>query len=238
MGLSLQWLLLLQNRGSRRVGSVVVAHRVSCFVACGIFPDQGSSPCPLHWQADCLPLDHQESLLPSVNMPVFIDLLSDQRSCWGVNRVGNSLVMAYLHAFQPNTIQVWGSILLYLFRISALITSMKSITESTALPWPGLTYVWPSVTKHWIFPGWNHDLSYLAWEWWEADEQGNGHYPNAKLCQRLLFLGFWTLVTNNNRTSYIRYTAWSTIRPDIKAKSLYGITWSLPFPTYSLVLMA
>ena len=34
------------------VGSVVVAHGLSCSVACGIFPDQGSNPCPLHWQAD------------------------------------------------------------------------------------------------------------------------------------------------------------------------------------------
>ena len=33
-------------------GSVVVAHGLSCSVACGIFPDQGQNPCPLHWQAD------------------------------------------------------------------------------------------------------------------------------------------------------------------------------------------
>ena len=33
-------------------GSVVVAHGLSCFAACGIFPDQSSNPCPLHWQAD------------------------------------------------------------------------------------------------------------------------------------------------------------------------------------------
>ena len=33
-------------------GSVVVAHGLSCFAACGIFLDQGSNPCPLHWQAD------------------------------------------------------------------------------------------------------------------------------------------------------------------------------------------
>ena len=32
--------------------SVVVARGLSCSVACGIFPDQGSNPCPLHWQAD------------------------------------------------------------------------------------------------------------------------------------------------------------------------------------------
>ena len=31
-------------------GSVVMAHRLSCPVACGIFPYQGLNPCPLHWQ--------------------------------------------------------------------------------------------------------------------------------------------------------------------------------------------
>ena len=31
------------ERGER----VVVAHRPSCSAACGIFPDQGSNPCPL-----------------------------------------------------------------------------------------------------------------------------------------------------------------------------------------------
>ena len=35
------------------------AHGLSCFAACGIFPDQGSNPCLLHWQADSLPLSHQ-----------------------------------------------------------------------------------------------------------------------------------------------------------------------------------
>ena len=28
--------------------SVVVAHGLRCSTACGIFPDQGSNPCPLH----------------------------------------------------------------------------------------------------------------------------------------------------------------------------------------------
>ena len=62
LGLSLQWLLLLRSAGSRHVGfstcsswalglegSVVVAHGLSCSAVCGIFPDQGSNPCPLHW---------------------------------------------------------------------------------------------------------------------------------------------------------------------------------------------
>ena len=33
-------------------GLVVVAHRLSCSAACGIFPDQGSNLWTLHWQAD------------------------------------------------------------------------------------------------------------------------------------------------------------------------------------------
>ena len=45
-GLSLSRPLLLQSTGSRHAGSVVVAHGPSCSVACGIFPDQGSTPCP------------------------------------------------------------------------------------------------------------------------------------------------------------------------------------------------
>ena len=39
-------------RGLQSTGSVVVAHSLSCSAACGIFPDQGSNPCPLPWQAD------------------------------------------------------------------------------------------------------------------------------------------------------------------------------------------
>ena len=53
--------------------SLVVEHRLqtrrlsncgsqpSRSAACGIFPDQGWNPCPLHWQADSQPLRHQGS---------------------------------------------------------------------------------------------------------------------------------------------------------------------------------
>ena len=60
-GLSPSQPLLLQSTGSRRAGSVAVAHGPSRSAACGIFPDQGSNPCPLHWQADSQPLRHQGS---------------------------------------------------------------------------------------------------------------------------------------------------------------------------------
>ena len=60
-GLSLLRPLLLRSTGSRRAGSVVVAHGPSSSAARGIFPDQGSNLCPLHWQADFQPLGHQGS---------------------------------------------------------------------------------------------------------------------------------------------------------------------------------
>ena len=70
-GLSLSQPLLLRSTGSRRTGSVVVAHGPSCSAACGIFPDQGSNPCPLHWQADSQPLCHQGS---PISIFVFINM--------------------------------------------------------------------------------------------------------------------------------------------------------------------
>ena len=60
-GLSLSRPPLLRSTGSRRAGSVIVAHGLSCYAACGILPDQGSNPRPPHWQADPQPLHHQGS---------------------------------------------------------------------------------------------------------------------------------------------------------------------------------
>ena len=34
------------------VGSVVLLHGLCCSSVCGIFPDQRSNPCPLHWQVN------------------------------------------------------------------------------------------------------------------------------------------------------------------------------------------
>ena len=45
----------------KSTSSIVEAHKLSCSIACGIFPDQGSNPrllCLLHWQLDSLPLSH------------------------------------------------------------------------------------------------------------------------------------------------------------------------------------
>ena len=60
-GLSPSQPLLLRSTGSRRAGSAIVAHGRNCSAAYGIFPDRGTNPCPLHWQADSQPLHHQGS---------------------------------------------------------------------------------------------------------------------------------------------------------------------------------
>ena len=81
-GLSLSRPLLLRNTGSRRAGSAIVAHGPSHSAARGIFPDQGSNPCPLHWQADSQPLRHQGSPLqvyfymPTVNVGISHDSIT------------------------------------------------------------------------------------------------------------------------------------------------------------------
>ena len=51
----------LSSCGSRPQSTGSVAHGISCPVAFGIFPDQGSNPCPLHWRAYSYLLDHQGS---------------------------------------------------------------------------------------------------------------------------------------------------------------------------------
>ena len=66
-GLQAHRLQQLQHTGSVLVAcrllstdSVAVVHRLSCFAARGIFLDQGSNLCPLHWQADSFPLHYRE----------------------------------------------------------------------------------------------------------------------------------------------------------------------------------
>ena len=47
--------------GSQAVKCWVSSCALSCSAACGIFLDQGSNLCLLHWQVDSLPLSHQGS---------------------------------------------------------------------------------------------------------------------------------------------------------------------------------
>ncbi|XP_033699817.2 zinc finger protein 1 homolog isoform X7 [Tursiops truncatus] len=73
-GLSLLWPLPLQSTGSGCAGSAAMAHGPSRSAACGIFPDRGMNPYPLHRQADSQPLHHQGSPEGSVS---FTDVTVD-----------------------------------------------------------------------------------------------------------------------------------------------------------------
>ena len=55
------WASAVAARGPWSAGSVVVAPGPSCPEAYGIFPDQGSNPCPRLWQVQSYPLCHQGS---------------------------------------------------------------------------------------------------------------------------------------------------------------------------------
>ena len=62
--------------------SVVVAHELSCSKACGIFLNQGSNPCPLHWQVGSYPLCPQRSASSfSISNPIECH---SQRQVWGL----------------------------------------------------------------------------------------------------------------------------------------------------------
>ena len=80
-GFSLRWLLLSGSTASRAhglqsllhvgsvgvvpglqsTGAIVTTRGLRCSEACGIFPDQGSNLCLLHWLVASLPLSHQGS---------------------------------------------------------------------------------------------------------------------------------------------------------------------------------
>ena len=53
--------------------SVAVTHELSCSAACGIFPDQVSNPCPLHWQADTREVPTLTNLLRMVQVTDYRD---------------------------------------------------------------------------------------------------------------------------------------------------------------------
>ena len=89
---------LLRSTGSRRAGSAVVAHGPSCSAACGIFPDQGSNPCPLHWQADSQPLRHQGSPTHFLT-GLFGFLILSSMSCLYILEINPLSVVSFANIF-------------------------------------------------------------------------------------------------------------------------------------------
>ena len=119
-GLSLSRSLPLRSTGSRRAGSVVVAHGPSCSAACGIFPDQGSNPRPLHWQADSQPLRHQGS--PLTVVLICISLMINH-----LEHLFMCLLGIYISSLE-NYLFPFGVVLLWLSsNLLALMKLMKTV---------------------------------------------------------------------------------------------------------------
>ena len=89
-------------------GSVVVAHGLSWSAACGLFPDQGSNPCPLPWLTDSYLLYHQDSpvrtsLITHLVSLLIIGLFRCFMSSWFSLVLSHSVMSTSLrpHRLQP-----------------------------------------------------------------------------------------------------------------------------------------
>ena len=65
-----QWLLVLRSTGSRPVGFASCGPQAYLLRGRCNTPDQGLNLCPLHWQADSQPLDHQGSPALITHLPL------------------------------------------------------------------------------------------------------------------------------------------------------------------------
>ena len=57
--LSAALLMVAASLGAVQAGIGTGGHRLRCPEECGPFPNQGKNLCPLYWQVDPQPLDHQ-----------------------------------------------------------------------------------------------------------------------------------------------------------------------------------
>ena len=131
----------LGRTGFSRCLSRALGHRLSrvgglsCPVACGVFPDQGSNSWPLQWQMDSWPLSHQG------NPCIFLDPKREEdRGGGGICVLRNSSLYflkfyfifnwwkVALHFVLVSALQQRGSVSLSLF-----IASSSSPTVSTSL---------------------------------------------------------------------------------------------------------
>ena len=97
----------LGHVGFSSSGSWALEHRLNscgswlgCSTPCGIFPDQRSNPCLLHWQMDSLLLSHQGC--PKMSLIVRLSYTTEKEKCcpWNWYNAFLSLSVSYsLNAF-------------------------------------------------------------------------------------------------------------------------------------------
>ena len=114
---------------------------------CGIFPDQKSNLCLLHWQADSLPLSHQRNpLFRYLKTILFLRkksgreffLASDQQFCYCVNQIIFNLLCQEIikiilsHFLQLGTPEVKS---LFSYRYGKVKVKSLSRVRLFATPW-------------------------------------------------------------------------------------------------------
>ena len=80
---------------------VAAAHGLSCPSACGFFPDQASNLCLLHWQGDCLPLNHKGSPGGLFNTAAEVSSLFDRPRLWSLGILAPSLTSLLTSSESP-----------------------------------------------------------------------------------------------------------------------------------------
>ena len=158
-GLSLSRPLLLWSTGSRRAGSVVVAHGPSCSEACGIFPDQGSNPCPLHRQADFQPLHHQGS--PPNSLLIWHENATSPHWNLALDFLTPMLFVVKWFSLLPLSSVQHGHTLEIpkaRDRSAFSVAGLPSVTSGWSLEAKGCTF-WPAKT----FPVLSYDWQWTCW---------------------------------------------------------------------------
>ena len=72
-----------------------MAQGLSYSEACRVFPDQGASPCPLHWPADSLTLSQQGSPVLEFFVSYFKSFFGAREKIVSISVCSNTHILAY-----------------------------------------------------------------------------------------------------------------------------------------------
>ena len=175
-GVSSWWPLSLRSRALGSQASVVAAHGLGSSVlrlsstgsvvthglsnstVCGIFPDQGSNPCPRHWQADTYPRRHQSSAITYLFWgglnPTYNQAPALHRMCepgWGLN-------------FIPKTgVATEVGVSKYVLFKNPFSREVGNTSEGSAWT-PGVLLRGLFVWGEGLYPSWSHLGDWVNWE--------------------------------------------------------------------------
>ena len=175
-GVSSWWPLSLRSRALGSQASVVAAHGLGSLVLrlsstgsvvthglsnstlCGIFPDQGSNPCPLHWQADTYPRRHQSCPITYLfwggRNPTYNQAPALHRMCepgWGLNFIPKVRVATEVGVAK------------YVLFKNPFSREVGNTSEGSAWT-PGVLLRGLFVWGEGLYPSWSHLGDWVNWE--------------------------------------------------------------------------